>query len=139
MGTSAATVLGGRVDTGTWPLAVGDVVAILAFVGVGIVNHDGLPFLLANPAQLAFVGLPFLIGWAIVAPLIGAYSPGAGESAKAAIPLAVRSWIAAAVIGLGLRATPAFPGDFAVTFAVVALVVGAVFLGAWRWLFFRIA
>jgi len=138
MGTSVAGALEGRIDTGTWPLAVGDVLAILAFVAVGIVNHDGLEFLLANPVELLLVGAPFLIGWVVVAPPIGAYSPGAGESAKAAVPLAIRSWVPAAVIGLALRASPIFPGGFAVAFAVISLVAGAVLLGVWRWLFFRV-
>jgi hypothetical protein len=138
MGTSTTGALARRIDAGTWPLAVGDLVAIVAFAALGIVNHSGTDFLLANPTHLALVAAPFLLGWLAFAPLVGAYSPGAGESAKAAVPLAVRSWIPAAVVGLALRATPVFPGGFAVTFAVVSLVVGAVFLAVPRLVFFRL-
>ena len=138
MGTSTTGALAGRIDAGTWPLAVGDVLAIVAFAALGIVNHSGTEFLLSNPTRLALVAAPFLLGWLVFAPLVGAYSPGAGESAKAAVPLAVRSWLPAAVVGLALRATPFFPGGFAVTFAVVTIVVGAVFVTVPRFLFFRL-
>jgi len=138
MGTSTTGALAGRIDAGTWPLAVGDVLAIVAFAALGIVHHWGTEFLLSNPTRLLLVAAPFLLGWLVFAPLVGAYSPGAGESAKAAVPLAVRSWLPAAVVGLALRATPYFPGDFALTFAAITLVAGAVFLAVPRLLFFRL-
>jgi uncharacterized membrane protein len=139
MGTSAATVLGGRVDTRTWPIAVGDVVVIAAFLTVGYVFHNGTSAVAAMPVDWLLTLAPFLLGWVVVAPIVGAYSKGARESAKAAVPLALRSWVAAAVIGLGLRATPVFPGGFQLEFAGIILGVGLVSLGVWRWLFFRIA
>jgi hypothetical protein len=138
MGTSAATVLGGRVDTRTWPIAVGDVVVIVAFLTLGYVFHNGTQAVTAMPVDWALTVAPFLIGWTLVAPFIGAYSKGAHESAKAAVPLALRSWVVAAIIGLGLRVTPVFPGGFEPIFGAIILAVGLVSLGVWRWLFFRI-
>ena len=138
MANDADSSLGGRVDPGSWPLAVGDVVVIVLFLALGTVRHNDVAFLLGNPDHLAMVVVPFLIAWALAAPLLGAYSPGAAESAKAAVPLALRAWLVAAVVGVAVRATPFFPGGFALTFLAVTLVVGAVALGAWRWLFFRL-
>ena len=134
----ASGFLDRRVDRETLPLAVGDVFVIVAFLYA--VGHEtaGVPPTVSDVGPVASVVAPFLVGWLIAALPIGAYSPGAGESAKAAIPLAVRSWIGAAIIGLFLRATPAFPGDVALTFAAVVLVGGAVALGVFRWGVFRV-
>lgn len=126
-----------RVDRSAAPLAVGDVLALMALMTVGTLNHLPAEQLLENPLHLLGVFAPFLIGWALTAPLVGAYSPGAVESAKASIPLAVRSWIPAAAVGFVLRVF-VFAGGAAPAFVVVMVVLGAVVLGGWRWLFFKL-
>ena len=132
---AASEFLDRRVDSGTLPLAVGDVLVILAFLYAGSLRHQtvGVPPTADGLIHLGGVVAPFLLGWVLVAVPIGAYSAGAGESAKASVPLAIRSWIGAAVIGLGLRATPFFPGGVELTFAGVILLVGAVSLGLFRY------
>lgn len=134
--SSTDSFLANRVDTAALPLAVGDVLVIIAFIYVGTLQHGTVGFPPAGVGgvvTLLGVAAPFLLGWVVVAPLVGAYSAGAAESAKASVPLAIRSWIPAAVIGLVLRATPVFDGGVAVAFAVVILVVGSVSLGSWRY------
>ena len=138
MANADASFLSERLDAGAIPLAVGDVLAIVAVLTAGTIQHNGVAFVTANPVYLAGVLAPFLIGWVVAAPLLGAYSPGAAESAKAALPLAVRSWVVADLIGVGLRASPLFHGGFALTFAAVSLVTGLVAIVAWRWLYFRV-
>ncbi|WP_277552829.1 DUF3054 domain-containing protein [Halobaculum limi] len=138
MATDSGTdsFLANRIDAAALPLAVGDVLVIIAFIYAGTLQHGTVGFPPAGVGgiiNLLAVAAPFLLGWAIAAPLIGAYSAGAVESAKASVPLAVRSWIPAAVIGLLLRATPFVDGGVAVTFAVVMLVVGSVSLAVWRY------
>lgn len=128
-----------RIDAGAAPLAVGDVLAILLIVAVGIVSHYGLSRLETDPVYVVIVALPFLAAWAIAALFVGAYSPGAAESAKAAIPLGVRSWVPAAVVGIVIRgALSTFDVGLGI-FLVVMLVTGSVALGLWRWLFFKVA
>lgn len=129
-----------RVDRETLPLAVGDIAVIVLFVYSGMVNHGtaAFPPVGANAGTIAATAGPFLIGWLLLAVPIGAYSPGAGESAKAAVPLVVRSWLGAGLLGLGLRATGLFPGGVAVVFAAVMLVGGAVALAVFRWVVFRL-
>lgn len=127
-----------RLDRGAVPLAVGDVVVILALLTVGTLRHRTAAFLLDDPLYLAGVFAPFLIGWAIAAPVVGAYSPGAVESAKASVPLVVRSWIPTVVIALALRVVGVFHGGAALAFAVVVTVLGLVALGVWRYLFFEL-
>ncbi|AUX07847.1 hypothetical protein AArcSl_0192 [Halalkaliarchaeum desulfuricum] len=133
-----ASLLEERIDPGTLPIAVGDIVFLLAFLTIGALQHNPGDYLVENPLVWAGIVAPFLIGWIAVSPLVGAYSPGAGESAKSSIPLAVRSWILAAVVGMALRASPLFAGGFAVVFAAIMLVGGALFLGGWRYLYFKL-
>lgn len=134
----AASFLDERIDPGTLPLAVGDIAFLLSFLTLGALEHNPADYLAENPLVWAGIVAPFLIGWVVVAPAVGAYSPGAGESAKSSVPLAVRSWLLAAVVGMALRASPLFAGGFAVAFAVVMLVGGSLFLGGWRYLYFRL-
>jgi hypothetical protein len=138
MATSVASFLDRRIDSAALPLAVGDVLALSAILTVGVVNHNGVEYLSADPVGWVLTLVPFLLGWAVAGPLVGAYSAGAAESAKAAVPLAIRAWIPAAAIGLFLRWTPLFEGGAALVFVVITLVTGAFALGVWRWLFFKI-
>ncbi|WP_101297924.1 DUF3054 domain-containing protein [Halegenticoccus soli] len=138
MANPVASVLEQRVDRGTLPLAVGDVLVIAALLTFGTINHSSVDFVVGNPLYLLGVIAPFLIGWVLVAPLVGAYSAGAGESAKASVPLVIRSWVPADLVGVGLRATPLFEGGAALTFVAVTLVAGIVGLGAWRYLAFAV-
>lgn len=146
MATSRGSFLDGRIDPAALPLAVGDVVVLVALLSLGTARHNGFTYLTENPVGLALTLLPFLVGWAVAAPLIGAYSAGAAESAKAAIPLAVRSWVVADVIGVVLRVVLPFDSNGPLAgrlttlgiFFVVTLVVGLVGLGVWRWLYFKV-
>ena len=133
----APPFLAARLDRGAVPLAVGDVIALILLLTVGTLNHQTVAFLTANPLYLPGVFAPFLIAWAAVAPLVGAYSAGAVETAKSSVPLVVRSWIPAAVLGLALRAF-VFRGGAELTFAAVMLVLGSLALGGWRALYFRL-
>ena len=122
-----------RVETAALPLAVGDLLAILGVLTYGMIEHA--TFL---PERALGVYAPFLIGWVVGAVLIGAYSAGAAESAKAAIPLGIRAWVLAALVGFGLRWTPLFPGGLDPIFIVITLVLTGVLIGGLRWLYFKI-
>lgn len=129
--------LGQRLDRAAAPLAVGDLLVLLMFLTLGTLRHSSVAFLADQPAYLLGVWAPFVIGWAVVAPLVGAYSAGAAETAKSSVPLVVRSWVPAAAVGLVLRAV-AFRGGAAPAFAVVVFVTGTVALGGWRALYFKL-
>ncbi|GAB6880700.1 DUF3054 domain-containing protein [Halorubrum gandharaense] len=129
-----------RIDRAAAPLAVGDVLAIMLLLTVGSMNHipgSFLTYVTNNPLYLPELYAPFLIGWVLTAPLVGAYSPGAVESAKASVPLVIRSWIPAVAIGLLLRAF-VFTGGAAPVFIVIMVVLGMVALGGWRALYFKL-
>ncbi|WP_434521438.1 DUF3054 domain-containing protein [Halorubrum sp. AS12] len=133
----APPFLAARLDRGAAPLAVGDVIVLILLLTVGTINHTSVEFVTAKPLYLPEVYAPFLIAWAVLAPLVGAYSAGAAETAKSSVPLAIRSWIPAAVVGLVLREF-VFRGSAELTFAAVMLVTGSLALGGWRALYFRL-
>lgn len=130
--------LSSRLDRGAIPLAVGDVLVIVSLLTFGALRHHDAAYLQDNPMYLAAIFAPFLIGWAIAAPVVGAYSPGAVESAKASIPLALRSWIPAVIVALLLRVAGVFHGGAALAFALVVTALGLVGLGLWRYLYFKL-
>ena len=124
-----------RVDRSAAPLAVGDVIAIVAVIAIGMTSHQSL----TGPVALLETAAPFLLGWAVASVLIGAYSAGAAESAKAAVPLAIRSWVPAALIGVVVRGLvqSSFTTGLAI-FLAVMLVVGSLALGGWRFVAFKL-
>ena len=132
-----SSFLATRLDRAAVPLAVGDLIALIVLLTIGAINHSSVEFLSSNPLYLLEVFAPFLIAWALIAPLVGAYSSGAVETAKSSVPLVIRSWIPAAVVGLALRAF-VFRGGAALAFAVVMLVLGSVALGGWRAVYFKL-
>jgi hypothetical protein len=138
MANAVADFLDRRIDGRAAPLAAGDVVVIALLFGAGTVHHNTFAFVAANPGYLAATIAPFLVGWVVAAPLLGAYAPGAAESAKAAVPLGLRSWVLADLVALGLRATPYVSGGVQLSFVAVSLGVGLVGLAIWRTLFFKL-
>lgn len=129
--------LGGRIVSGAWPLAVTDLVALVVVFTGGAIQHNGPTFPVDAPVAWLLTILPFLLGWLFVGPFVGVYSAGAAESAKAAIPLAVRAWIPSAAVAVGLRALVFEPGPIDPIFVLITLVTGAAGLGIARWLRFR--
>jgi len=105
----------------------GDVLAVLALVLVGTVEHGSL-----SPQRYAGVLLPFLVGWLAAAPLVGAYSSRAAESSRAALVLAAGSWLAGDLVGQLLRNTSLFPGNADPAFFLVLFVVGTALLSVAR-------
>ncbi len=137
MASSEESFLARRIDAAAAPLAVVDLLALSAVLTYGVINHNGVDYLTTATGGWLLTLVPFLLGWAVASPLVGAYSAGAAESAKAAVPLALRAWVPAAAIGFVLRASPLFSGGFQLIFGVVVFVVGGVALAGLRWLFFK--
>jgi hypothetical protein len=133
-GVVSESFISERVDRAAAPLVLGDVVVMLAVIAAGMVNHNSL----TGPTALLATAAPFLVGWALSSVPIGAYSAGAAESAKASVPLVIRSWVPAAVIGIVIRGATksGFDTELAI-FLVVMLVTGGVALAVWRWVFFK--
>ena len=125
-----------RLDASTWPIAVGDVVVLLLFLLSGALRHHSLEAIRADPLIYASAAGPFVLGWLVCAPLVGAYSPGGGSAPNSSIPLAVRSWVPAAIVGLVVRVVAVPDGGAAPVFAAIMIVGGSVVLSVWRLLYF---
>ena len=132
MSSAFRSVLSARVErssTTAW-VAVGDIVVIVAFLAFGALRHGVDP--ITQPLRVAGTVAPFLIGWVLAAPLVGAYAPRARQSVKMGALVAAAAWLPANLIGAALRATPYFHGQSPLSFVAVTFAVGAVFLATWR-------
>ena len=126
------TSLGGRIDRsrGTLLLAVGDVLVIIAVFSFGLLTHRIDP--LSSIRYTALTVLPFLVGWALVAPLAGAYSKRARTAVPHAAGIVAIAWIGATLVGSVIRASPFFHGGAHVVFVGVTIGVGLVAIVPWR-------
>lgn len=122
-----------RLDRSRWTalLAVGDLLALTAFVAAGQYHHAGTnPF--ATPFRLLGGLAPFLIGWVVVALVGGLYTHDTLLGPRRMLSWAVPAWIVGAAIALALRATSVFPGNVVGLFPVVAIAFGGILLIGWR-------
>lgn len=129
---STATYLRTRIDPvpGTAGLAVGDVIAILAFVAAGVARHGGDP--VGDPVRVLRAAAPFLVAWWLAAFLGGLYTRDAISSPRRALSWALPAWILATLLGHALRATGPVPGGTTPTFVLVTLAVGGALVVGWR-------
>lgn len=113
----------------------GDVTAIVLFVILGELSHgENLPEVLWPMVQTL---VTFLVGWFAVATLGGAYAAKTRTDRRRAVVVPVVLWAFADAIAQALRSTTVFQGDAAITFYLVALVVGGALIGGWRYFAFR--
>jgi hypothetical protein len=117
-------------DRRTLALAPGDLVAIVGFLAVGQRHHGVDP--VAAPAYFAETALPFLVGWAVAAPLLGVYDADTRGSLRSAWRTVVPAWLLTVLVGQVVRATPLVHGGADPVFALVIGTGGAVLLAAWR-------
>lgn len=115
--------------------APGDVTAIVVFVILGEFSHGQNPLTVLGPLLQTLV--TFLVGWFAVAVVGGAYAAETHTDRRRAVLVPIILWAFADAIAQALRATALFAGDAAITFYLVALVVGGVLIGSWRFVAFR--
>jgi hypothetical protein len=113
------------------PTLLGDVFLILAVLSVGIVRHRGVAGLF-DVAGVAETVTPFLLGWLIVAPVLGAYNESVLADRRLAVVRGLVAWIGAAVLGSAIRATPAFTGGATPVFVAVVAGTGGLAIAVWR-------
>jgi hypothetical protein len=119
----------------------GDLLVVFAFIAMGIANHGGAP--LEAPQYTLERLAPFLLAWLVVAPLAGVYHRETLTDYRRTLVLVVLAWLVAAVAGSALRESALFPGGAPLTFVLVTVGFGTVFLLVWRvgavWLRRRLA
>lgn len=119
-----------RVDpsTTTALFLVGDLLAIAVFVVMGEINHD---YSLLS-ARVLGTYAEFLLGWLVVALPAGVYASDYRRDLTRSMALVLVAWLGADVVAQGLRSTAIFPGNAALTFGIVAFLVGGILLVVWR-------
>ncbi len=107
-------------------LALGDALALVAFLVVGFANHDRTSDLFTEGAR---IGLPFVIGWFASAIVLGAYALRRGR--RAFLLRSALAWAVGIAIALLLRNT-LFGSQFSLVFAIISYVFTGIFLLGWR-------
>ncbi|AWB27111.1 DUF3054 domain-containing protein [Halococcoides cellulosivorans] len=111
--------------------ASGDLTLVTLFVVLGAtMGHGEDP--VAQGGDIAMTAISFLTGWTLAALATRAYAPGWAESLPSVAGRTVLAWVVAVLIALALRSTQFFPGNVALSFALVATGVGLALLGPWR-------
>ncbi|ELY63973.1 DUF3054 domain-containing protein [Natrinema versiforme] len=116
----------GRERVGT---AAVDTLLVAGFVLFGRIEHGGNP--LAEPLASLETIAPFVIGWLAVALLAGIYTRDRPVG-RDGLRLTAVAWIAAANVGLMLRASPLFEGSATWPFPLVITGFGLLVLLGWR-------
>lgn len=118
-------------------LAAADLATLLGLVTVGEIRH-GID-VVGDPGRVLATAAPFLLGWVLVAALVGAYGDRAFAGGARGLAVTVGAWIGGAGVGLTLRGTTLLPGNSPLSFALVITTLGAVALAVGRLLSVRVA
>ena len=125
-------MFGLRIENSAKWLLPGDILVLASVFAAGTVHHSSIELLFSDPGYVFLTVIPFLLGWLIAGPLLGAYGPRAVASAHESVIVAVQAWVFGAVVASMIRATPLFSGGASVTFFLVTLGSGAAGLAIWR-------
>lgn len=115
----------------TVALVMGDVIVFLVFAAIGRRSH-GEEAGLAAALQVLTTAVPFLLGWFLVAPFIGAFRRDIQANPLKIARRTALAWLAAwpvAMLLRGLLVDHAIPSW---TFWLVAFLSNTVFLQVWR-------
>ncbi|NTV99712.1 MAG: DUF3054 domain-containing protein [Oscillochloris sp.] len=128
MQSTVDNVRGGSARTAM--LVGGDVVALMVFAAIGRNSH-GEPIGVEAIGKVAYTAAPFLIGWLLSAPFLGAFSPRSTDTLLKMLRATALSWCAALVVGALVRAL--LIGRFSpFSFYVVTFLVALLILCGWR-------
>lgn len=123
----------GSTDPRVLTLAAIDVLAIAALILVGQRSHGST--LLSDPIASVETMVPFVAGWVVASLLAGVYARDVATSVPRTARLTAVTWIAAANLGLLLRASELFAGGIAWPFGLVMTGTGLIVLVGWRVLY----
>ncbi|MFB6185288.1 MAG: DUF3054 domain-containing protein [Halobacteriaceae archaeon] len=113
-----------------------DIVAIISFLLLGELRHHINPF--QEFGWFLNTATPFVIGWIISSLLLGAYASKILADRRSLLVSAIISWIGADIIAQLLRLTTYFHGGTPLSFIVVTMGFGSLFISVGRLLVFSI-
>jgi hypothetical protein len=112
-------------------LVAGDALSFLVFAAAGRRTHSEASGLSAL-SQIAATALPFALGWFAVSPFVGAFRRSKTTAPLRMLVRTELAWLVAWPATLLLRWAIAPDHSVPASFAIVILLVNAVFLGIWR-------
>lgn len=125
-----AASLGGFSPRSAAPVVAGDLLVLVAVLVAGELSHDVSP--ISEPLQVLDTMVPFLLGWVLLAAILGTYDREALSAPAASVRIGAGTWLGAANVGLLLRGSPYFHGGVAWPFPLVITGLVLVVLVAWR-------
>jgi cation transport ATPase len=115
-------------------LVIGDVLCFLIFVALGRSSHGEASGFAAVP-QIITTALPFIAGWFLVSPFVGAFRHKIMANPKAMAIRTALSWLLAWPVAMLLRGIFVDHGVPPLNFAIVVLLFNMLLLLVWRWPF----
>ena len=115
-------------------LIIGDILCFLIFVALGRSSHREASGFGAIP-QIIVTALPFLAGWFLISPFVGAFRHKIIAQPKAMVIRTALAWLLAWPVAMLLRGIFVDHGVPPLSFAIIVLVFNTILLMIWRWPF----
>lgn len=115
-------------------LVVGDLLCFLIFVALGRNSHGEASGFAAIP-QIIVIALPFIAGWFLVSPFVGAFRYKVMAQPRSMVIRTAVAWLIAWPVALILRGIFVDHGVPPLSFAIVVLLFNMLLLLIWRWPF----
>lgn len=120
----------GRSTRAVGVIVLGDLLAIVGFVGYGLTTHGMHP--LQFPRHTIITSIPFVLAWILLAPPSGLYRSETIRSARSTLVRTTAVWLGVSVLGSWIRSTSHFPGGAPSEFVLVMIVFGLCVVLPWR-------
>ena len=115
-------------------LVIGDLICFLIFAALGRNTHREASGFAAIP-QIILTALPFVAGWFLVSPLVGAFRHKILSQPRAMVIRTAVAWLIAWPVAMLLRGIFVDHGIPPLSFALVVLLFNMLLLLIWRWPF----
>jgi len=115
-------------------LVIGDLLCFLIFAALGRNTHGEASGFAAIP-QIILTALPFVAGWFLVSPLVGAFRHKILSQPRAMVIRTAVAWLIAWPVAMLLRGIFVDHGIPPLSFALVVLLFNMLLLLIWRWPF----
>jgi Protein of unknown function (DUF3054) len=115
-------------------LVVGDLLCFLIFVALGLSSHKEASGFAVIP-QIIIVALPFVAGWFLVSPFVGAFRHKILAQPRSMVIRTALAWLVAWPVAMLLRGIFVDHGVPPLSFAIIVLLFNMLLLLIWRWPF----
>ena len=115
-------------------LVIGDLLCFLIFVALGRNSHGEASGFAAIP-QIILTALPFVAGWFLVSPLVGAFRHKILSQPRAMVIRTALAWLLSWPVAMLLRGIFYDHGIPPLSFAIIVLLFNMLLLLVWRWPF----